>query len=282
MAFEQINIPKALLSERKWDKSSCEMLALSICIKCHFRDSLLKNVSVRKIQSIAHCGFDKAKNLLQSAKTNSDLFYYNPYTNNLLAKNFKKKYKVVSSDKHGRVCYSIYTIQIERKDYSVRELMSVLRCKLMINAIKAVQIREDKSLCKNKTTMPYLSPIVPLTNKSLANIAGLNNRKQVYRMKKKMVNSGAISYERPKLVYATNCLSDEALKYRNLSTTFLIISKDNGVGYVLTRPSYKIEKTQEFDSCRNIMLNHSGRLTRNARISGKLSKIEAYYERMEH
>ena len=281
MATEHINIPKAMLSKYKWDKSSCELLALSVCIKCHFYDSLVKNVSVRKIQSIAHCGYGKAKKLLQMAKDNSEWFYYNPYTNSLLAKNFKKRYKVVSTDKHGRTCYSMYTIQVERKDYSIRELVSEFRCKLMLNAVKAVQIREDKSISKKKT-MPYLSQTTPLTNKILANTIGVKNTKQVCRTKKKMVNRGTISYQKPTLIYATNCLSDEAIKHRNLSNTYLIISHDKGTGYIVTRATYKIEDRREYESCKNIIFNHARRLTNNPSKKVKLNDVDAYYERMEH
>lgn len=282
MAIELINIPKTMLSKYKWDKSSYELLALSICVKCHFYDSLVKNVSVRKIQSIAHCGYEKAKKLLQMAKDNSEWFYYNPYTNSLLAKNFKKRYKAVSTDKHGRTCYSMYTIQVERKDYSIRELVSEFRCKLILNAIKAVQVKEDKSVCKKNYKMSYSSPSTPLTNKKMANIAGLKSTKQSYRIKKKMADKGIISYEKSRLIYATNCTSDEALKSRNLNNTFLIISNDTGAGYIITRPKYKIENMREYESCKNIIFNHSRRLTNNPSKKVKLNDIEAYYERMEH
>lgn len=280
MAFERINIPKTLLAQHKWHKRTCELLALSVCIKCHYGDSLIKDVSIRKIQSIAHCGYSKAKTLLQMAKQNTEWFYYNPYTNNLLAKNFKKKFKVVSTDKHGRTCYSIYTIQIERKDYNIRELVSEFRNKLFLNAINAIEIREDKSKSKKKN-LSCLPRISPLTNRKIQNICGLHNTKATYRMKKKLINSGIISYQSPRLVYATDCLSNEAIKSLNLSDKYMVISDGNGLGYILTHSKYKIEKTADKSSFKNIIFNHSRRLTFNAS-KKRLDEIEAYFERMEH
>ena len=85
-----LNVPKRLISACKNDKVRCELLALSVRIKIEFGDSLMKNVSPYSIQKILHCGYNKAKSLLLLAKSECDLFYYNPYTNSLLAKNFKK------------------------------------------------------------------------------------------------------------------------------------------------------------------------------------------------
>lgn len=280
MATEQINIPKTLLSQHKWHKKTCELLALSICIKCHYGDSLIKDVSIRKIQAIAHCGYSKAKTLLQMAKQNTEWFTYNPYTNNLLAKNFKKPFKTVVIDKHGRKCYSIYTIQIERKDYNIRQLVSEFRSKLFLNAINAIEIREDKSKSKRKK-MSCLSRISPLTDKKIRNICGLHNTKAVYRMKKKLVNDETISYQKPQMIYATNCLSNDAIKTRNLSNNYMVISQGNGVGYIITPSVYKIRKTTDKGSFKNIIFNHSHRLTFNPS-KKRLNENEAYFERMEH
>ena len=130
--------------------------------------------------------------------------------------------------------------------------------------------------------MSCLSPTSPLTDKKIQNICGLRNTKAVYRMKKRLENSGTISYQSPRLIYATNCLSDEAIRESHLGNTYLIISKKTGAAYTFTYSKYKIEKSEVCDSFKNIIFNHSRRLTFNPSRKHKLSDVEAYYERMEH
>lgn len=275
----QINIPKAMLSEYKRDKHSCELLAMSICIKCRFSDSLMKDVSARKVQALLHCGFDKAKKLLALAKE-SKLFKYNSYTNNLLAVDFKKDYTRTFQTKDGKHHKSVYVAKIEKKEYSLRELLSLFHDLLFLSAVNAVE-RRDEFECKNKDKNLSFVSRTPLTQKKIGNIAGLNNRKAVYRMIKRLERNGSISYTKSQLLYATNCLSDDALKERNLHETFLVVDDLSGVGYVVAYPKYGIKDRRIKEGITNVILDHKKRMVNHAKTKN-VTAVEMYFERMEH
>lgn len=277
-----LNVPKRLISACKNDKVQCELLALSVRIKIEFGDSLMKNVSPYSIQKILHCGYNKAKSLLLLAKSESDLFYYNPYTNSLLAKNFKKQYKIVDTW-HGKRRWSMYAIKFERKDYSLKELIFMLKEILFLCAINAKE-RRDEFRCKNNNTS--FTSGSPLTQKKIQAITGLNNRMAVYRMTKRMENSNKITSTRAKFDFKTNCVSDDSLKACGLSRTYLIISRENNVAYTITPKTYKIQNYAINKRFCNIIFNHKKRysLYDKSAVRGneEQTKISSYYERNEH
>lgn len=277
-----LNVPKRLISACKNDKVRCELLALSVRIKIEFGDSLMKNVSPYSIQKILHCGYNKAKLLLLLAKTEYDLFYYNPYTNSLLAKNFKKKYTLVDNWRNKKR-WSMYAIKFERKDYSLKELIFMLKESLFLCAINAKE-RRDEFRCKNNNTS--FTSESPLTQKNIQAITGLKNRMAVYRMTKRMENSNKITSERAKIDFKTNCISADSLKECCLSHTYLIISRDNNAAYAITPKTYKIKNYAINKRFCNIIFNHKKRY----HVYGKSehveneehTKISSYYERNEH
>ena len=65
---ECLNLPIRLLQEKKKSKIGQELIALAVVIKCMSPDSRKKDVSPTAVQNLLHCGFNKAKRLLQEAK----------------------------------------------------------------------------------------------------------------------------------------------------------------------------------------------------------------------
>lgn len=282
---DKINIPIELLKSGRFDKKFLELLALSVCIKMSHVDSQLRNVSPTRIMEIAHCGHAKAKKLINQAKANTELFTYNERKNILFAKNFKEPYIRIITDKHGNSHKSCYFFKLERKEYQLRQLVRIMHDALFKNCINA-QDRSDEFQGKNKNVM--FKAKMPLTQKNIAKVAGLNNTKAVYRMRVRLEKQGDISYSKPQFLYKTNCISDDALSHQRLSDTFMIIDQKNGTGYVLSRAQYSIKKREVTNQFKHVILDHSKRCVKHERkcefVANDLyyKRVADYYERMEH
>ena len=282
---DNINIPVELLKSGRFDKDFLDLLALSVCIKMSHVDSQLRNVSPTRIMEIVHCGHAKAKKLMNQAKANTELFTYNERKNILFAKNFKEPYIRTITDKHGNSHKSCYFFKLERKEYQLRQLVRIMHDALFKNCINA-QERSDEFQGKNKNVM--FKAKMPLTQKNIAKVAGLNNTKAVYRMRVRLEKKGEISYSKPQFLYKTNCISDDALNHQRLSDTFMIIDQKNGTGYVLSRAQYSIKKREVTNQFKHVILDHSKRCVKHERkcefVADNLyyKHITAYYERMEH
>ena len=278
MLTNTINIPIELLKGMRFDKESLETLAFSICIKMAFVDSQFRNVTPTRVMQIAHCGHAKACKLIEQAKGDTALFHYNERKNILFAKDFKKPYIRTITDKHGKSHKSGYFYKLERKDYQLRQLVRIMHEALFKNCINA-QERSDEFQCKNKNVM--FKTKMPLTQKNIAKVAGLNNTKAVYRMRVRLEKMGDITYSKPQFLYRTNCLSDEALRHKGLTGTFMIIDHKNGTGYVLSQAQYTIKKRDVTNQFKHVILDHSKRCV-NHEPKRIIDPIEAYFERMEH
>lgn len=282
---DKINIPVELLKSGRFDTEFLELIALSVCIKMSHVDSQLRNVSPTRIMEIAHCGHAKAKKLMNQAKANTELFSYNERKNILFARDFKKPYIRTITDKHGNSHPSCYFYKLERKEYQLRQLVRIMHDALFMNCINA-QERSDEFQCKNKNVM--FKTKMPLTQKNIAKVAGLNNTKAVYRMRVRLEKQGDISYSKPQFLYRTNCLSDEALQHKGLTGTFMIIDHKNGTGYVLSQAQYTIKKRDVTNQFKHVILDHSKRCVKHERkcefVANDLyyKRIADYYERMEH
>ena len=282
---DKINIPVELLKSGRFDKNFLELLALSVCIKMSHVDSQLRNVSPTRIMEIAHCGHAKAKRLMNQAKANTELFTYNERKNILFAKNFKEPYIRTITDKHGNSHKSCYFFKLERKEYQLRQLVRIMHDALFKNCINA-QERSDEFQGKNKNVM--FKAKMPLTQKNIAKVAGLNNTKAVYRMRVRLEKQGDISYSKPKFLYRTNCISDDALNHQRLADTFMIIDQKNGTGYLLSRAQYSIKKRDVTNQFKHVILDHSKRCVKHERkcefVADDLyyKRVSDYYERMEH
>ena len=282
---DKINIPVELLKSGRFDKNFLELLALSVCIKMSHVDSQLRNVSPTRIMEIAHCGHAKAKRLMNQAKANTELFTYNERKNILFAKNFKEPYIRTITDKHGNSHKSCYFFKLERKEYQLRQLVRIMHDALFKNCINA-QERSDEFQAKNKNVM--FKAKMPLTQKNIAKVAGLNNTKAVYRMRVRLEKQGDISYSKPQFLYRTNCISDDALDHQRLADTFMIIDQKKGTGYVLSRAQYSIKKREVTNQFKHVILDHSKRCVKHERkcdfVANDLyyKRVADYYERMEH
>ena len=107
-------------------------------------------------------------------------------------------------------------------------------------------------------------------------------------MRVRLEKQGDISYSKPKFLYRTNCISDDALNHQRLADTFMIIDQKNGTGYVLSRAQYSIKKREVTNQFKHVILDHSKRCVKHERkcefVADDLyyKRVSDYYERMEH
>lgn len=165
--MEFLNLPISILDQYKTSKSRKELLAFAVAVKCLHVNSVVTNVSIKKIMVLFHVSHNKAKRLLQEAK-NSPLFSYSERTNQLRANTFKDKSVKVA--RNGKKYISDYCYKLERKVYSIKELSRIISDVLIKNAIHAVQM--DK-LLQNRATCssPYAKG---LNMRKLSRIAGVS------------------------------------------------------------------------------------------------------------
>lgn len=267
-----MNLPLRLLKSAANDKPRLELLCMSIIIKTRCKDSLLRDVSVRSVMKMLHCGEKKAKQLLANAKR-STLFAYNPHTNTLLAKNFKKKYIDKKTDKRGRDIYELYVTKLDItdgttcngvpavKDFSLRGLVSELRKLLFLHYINAHNRRKDEFHLKAEyNTSSFISQRA-YSQEYFAKKIGVKNRTTLQRLVEELAREGRLSVERHGLEYITNCTSDEALKTLKLSNHRTYV-RDRKTGALYGTTTNRYALCQEADKKRfgNIILNHAMRM----------------------
>lgn len=274
----KINVPLRLLDDVKENKLRCQLLAMSICIKCRYKDSLFRNVSIKAIQELLHCGFCTAKMLLTEAKKSS-IFKYNATTNNLLAKNFKKKYTKKTTNRHGADIYTMYSVKVDIKNYTLRSLVKEFRKILFESPINAAE-RKDGFICngKKKTTTSFI-PNLPLTQKRQTKRIGAKSRMTTYRIAKELEAEKRISIERAKFKLVSVCSSDEAMNVEsNGKNKTLVYDNLRGIVYSIVPNKYRIAERSETERFCHIIFNHS---KRKGNFHAKNS-VDAYYERMDH
>lgn len=280
----KLNIPKRMLAQNK-DEERSELIAVSICIKSRLGDSLVKNYSIRTLENVLSCSFKVAQRLYYVLKNDNEFFYYNGKTNTLLAKNFKKKYTYIDTDRKGKLRWSMYSIKIENKPYKLREAKKLIKECLFLNAVNAIE-RKDEFHCKssNKKGNPSFMTERPLTQKGIAKMCGLKNKQAAYRMVKGLEKRGIIKSEKSQVTFLSSGASDESIKSQNIDTRFVFCV--NGFLYSI-KP-----KTYHFTSCKfnrnfcNTNFNHKKRYSvyeKQPKFSNEQERsIYEYFQRMEH
>lgn len=280
----KLNIPKRLLAQNKNEERS-ELIAVSICIKGRFGDSLVKNYSIRTLQNVLSCGFKTAQRLYHVLKNEDEFFYYNEKTNTLLAKDFKKKYTYIDTDRKGRLRWSMYSIKIDNKHYTLREAKKLIKECLFLNAVNAIE-RKDEFLCKssNKKSNPSFMTDRPLTQKRIAKMCGLKNKQAAYRMVKDLERRGIIKSEKPQAIFLSSCASDESIKAQNIDRRFAFCI--NGFLYSIKPKTYHFTSYKFNRNFCNTNFNHKKRYSiyEKQRKFGNEEerKNYEYFQRMEH
>lgn len=231
---ECLNLPIRLLQEKKKSKIGQELIALAVVIKCMSPDSRKKDVSPTAVQNLLHCGFNKAKRLLQAAKDYPSLFEYNPKTNSLLAKNMVKPFYSLSQSRKGDIMDGVICYKLEIKDYSLKELVRLFKFILAEYPVWAKKVKEEK-VAKDalhfKRKPNYKHSFIrtsPVSQHSLQKAAGLNNRKAVQRLTKAMEQQGEWSVNRHHLKFAGFYAYQTELMKQKFDPRFMVILPEDG------------------------------------------------------
>ncbi|MBP3552720.1 MAG: hypothetical protein J6K05_06055 [Bacteroidaceae bacterium] len=229
-----LNLPIRLLQEKRQSKIGQELIALGVEIKCAFPDSRMKNISPTAVQTLLHCGFNKAKRLLQEAKNYPSLFEYNPKTNSLLAKNMVKPFYSLSKSRKGETMENAICYKLEIKDYSLKELVKLFKFVLTEYTVWAKKVKEEKvakdalRFKRNKKNNHSFIRTSPISQYSLQKAAGLNNRKAVQRLTKAMEQQGEWSVNRHHLKFAGFYACQTEVMKQKFDPKFMVILPEDG------------------------------------------------------
>lgn len=269
--MDVLNVPIDIIKHYKGSKARKELLAFAIAIKCVHSNSVLMNVSVRRIMGLFHVSFNKAKRLLDEAKS-SPLFTYDERNNQLRANTLKDKSEKIS--RSGITYKSDYCYKLEKADYTIQSLCQILSNVLIKNAIHAVQL--DKLQKSGKSF--YSNPCAykkGLNQRRLTSIAGMSLA-SVSRALKKMWQDGEIDKTSRHAKLVISCVNDETVKEWNEksgSKPFIYNRKDN-TGWVFIPTEYTLRDYKP--KFMNVIYSHNKRMTCNAGCNS-MSDVERFY-----
>lgn len=266
-----INIPLRLLDDVKNDKLRCQMLALSICIKCKYGDSLMRNASVSGIMELLHCGYSTAKTIFKAVQS-SNLFKYNPYTKTLLARNFKKKYTNKVKTRYG-IAFMMYRVSLDRKDYTLRSLIKEFKHLLFENAVNAKERRDEFHRNGKKNTTSFAKDYA-LTQNYLAKKIGVKSRMAVYRLAKELQNRNTLRVTKT----PTKLVVENLNEFTPNPTKHYVYDAKSGLMFEFSSNVYNINSRKETERFSNVIFNHRKRQTNYYKKGG----VDEYYERYFH
>lgn len=264
-----LNIPLMLLHQEKSRKLRLELLAFSLIIKLVYKDSRLRHADIKTVQSLLHCGKDTAKRLLQASK-HSPLFRYNAYNDTLLAKNFKKKFIKKCVNSYGKEYYSMYAVKLDRRNYTLRNLVKELRKLLLLNIVNGCEWKNrfNYNEVKSKHYTTLFVPKVALTQEWIAKKIGVKDRTTVQRLVKELEAEHRLVVTHTQLEFLTACNCEEAINDALRAAggkphAAIVQDRKTGALYCIEANRYMLGLTAEKRRFTNIILNHSKRWDNN-------------------
>lgn len=265
--MRKINIPTELIKKYKGSKQSLELFAFAVCIKMLHTNSVLTNVSYRKIATLLHISRAKAKRILEQAKEN-ELFDYNSKTNTLRVVSFKNKDMKQSSDGRRKYisdyCFSpsvkegcVLSKDNKPLEYRLQAIYNILRESLIANAINSEDRNDSASrdISVRKTA---------LTQQKLSNIAGMK-RTSLRNALKRMKQSGKITVTSAVAMCVISSVNAESVEeWRKTSgrKNFIYNPNDNS-GWIIKPCEYSITDRSYTECFRHVIYNHKNRVQKN-------------------
>ena len=267
--MEILNLPIDLLNQYKVSKPKKELFAFAIGIKCLHSNSVVTDVSVKKVMRLFHVSNAKAKRLLADAKS-SPLFSFSEKTNQLRVNSFKDKSFKVS--KTGKKYISDYCYKLERRAYSINGLCRIITDILIQNAIHAVQM--DK-LLKSEASFADSCAKKGLNMRRLSRIAGFS-LSSTSRAINRMWSNKQIertSHHAELVISSVNEQSVQEWNKKSGSKPFFHNKKDNS-GWVFIPSEYSLNDTDIRFT--HVIYSHSKRRTANVAKSYS-SNVERFF-----
>lgn len=256
----RINLPLSMLVKCN-DKKVLRSIAISVFIKAHNQDSVLRVLDIRNIKSTFSCGQNKAKQIQKELKSNNTLFKIKGYSNSVVARTFKTRKNVIkTTDKLNRDIWMMYAIGLDiDKSWNLSKVEKYIHNQLYLNAINATE-RSDKFHSNGLIKPTILSATKDaLTMKKMARIGGVC-RSTAYRHLKALKSEKAISVKKGCLQVISYTPNDESIKADGFGNVRFVYDKNYCLAYVIMANEYHIINRSITKRFRNIIFNHKRRL----------------------
>ena len=259
---EIVNVPIRLYKKYKGSKEDKEALAFAICVKLVYGDSILRDLSVKKMVSIFHMSTYRAKRIINNLNNYPELF--NIVGNRVFVLSFKDK--TIKENRKGQKYISDYCKKVSKGFNNFEEIYQSIAKTLVAYAINS---GERKLLSTNFSKKCS----VEITQKNLSNVSGIS-RSQVSRLTNKMKKNGEICKENAQIKLAISCVNDTTMseyKAKNGRKRLLINTNDNSA-YTITPCRYSINKRELTDSFQHVIYDNW------TRIKSKTVRVKRFYK----
>lgn len=249
---EVVNVPIRLYKKYKGSKEDKEALAFAICVKLVYGDSVLRDLSVKKMVSIFHMSTYRAKRIINNLNNYPELFKI--VGSRVFVLSFKDK--TIKENRKGQKYISDYCKKVSKGFNNFEEIYQSIAKTLVAYAINS---GERKLLSTNFSFSKKCS--VEITQKNLSNVSGIS-RSQVSRLTNKMKKNGEICKENAQIKLAISCVNDTTIsEYRakNGRKRILINTNDNSA-YTIIPCRYSINKRELTDSFQHVIYDNWTRL----------------------
>lgn len=249
---EVVNVPMRLYKKYKGSKEDKEALAFAICVKLVYGDSVLRDLSVKKMVSIFHMSTYRAKRIINNLNNYPELFKI--VGSRVFVLSFKDK--TIKENRKGQKYTSDYCKKVSKGFNNFEEIYQSIAKTLVAYAINS---GERKLLSTNFSFSKKCS--VEITQKNLSNVSGIS-RSQVSRLTNKMKKNGEICKENAQIKLAISCVNDTTMsEYRakNGRKRIIINTKDNSA-YTIIPCRYSINKRDLTDSFQHVIYDNWTRL----------------------
>lgn len=256
--MEVLNIPIETIERYKTSKADKELLAFAVGIKCLYSNSVLTNVSTKKVMSLFHVSFKKAKYLIEKANSSNLLFAVKG--DSIMAKSFKSNDIKKSIGRTPFSYTSDYCYKLIKKHYSIRELVLELNRIMLLCAVNAV----DRDNFTQRSGKPQYQKRCALTKeltlRKLCNISGVS-KSEAHRLMSDMYSNGVISKTSAHgkmVIPVVNEYTVEEWRKRTGRKNFIYNPKD-GSGWVVTPCSYSIKDRSYTERFKHVIYTHKTR-----------------------
>ena len=250
---EIVNVPIRLYKKYKGSKEDKEALAFAICVKLVYGDSVLRDLSVKKMVSIFHMSTYRAKRIINNLNNYPELF--NIVGNRVFVLSFKDK--TIKENRKGQKYISDYCKKVSKGFNNFEEIYQSIAKTLVAYAINS---GERKLLSTNFSNFSNKCS-VEITQQNLSNVSGIS-RSQVSRVTNKMKKNGEICKENAQIKLAISCVNDTTIsEYRAKNgRKRIIINPNDNSAYTIIPCRYSINKRDLTDSFKHVIYDNWTRL----------------------
>lgn len=256
--MEKLNIPIELLKRYKGSKADKELLAFSIAIKSTYSNSVLTNISISKVMTVFHVSHNKAKSLIDRAKS-SELFTYDAKRNILLANTYKDN--TTKRSKNGKLKYkSDFCYKIDKKFCFIKRIVFEINRMLILNAVNAVE-RDNLTSSSIKQTTNRCACSRDLTLRKLSNISGIS-KSEAHRILTALYEGGTLNKTSIHMVMIMPVVNETTVTEWRKATNrnnFILNPNDNS-GWIVVPTSYTINDRNETNRLKHVIYTHRKRV----------------------